>query len=160
MDDSPDGALSLPFEHCHIAEVYGLPVEFDSITGPQEIAPGVRVTWATNGKTLEKLPQRVQFDADRMTPDDCRKWLASHNVTGYTWLPADSEKPPQYRGSVENPDEEAPPNFASLQEFYQLTQEERSALPTVADVRRAGESLRYEFELDRACDSIARSMKR
>ena len=159
-NDAPDGALAMPFERCHIAECVSLPIEFDQLSGPQELQDGVRVTWGENPRTLEKLPKRVQFDADKFTADEAKSWLSSHNVSSYQFLPCADEKTPQSRGAVDNPDEQPPPGYASLQEFYAQTESTRSAPPTVADVARAGQELYDSFRLNAVCDSIQRHSRR
>ena len=157
VDDSP--ALSLPFERTSVATCIVRP-ENDQLSGPEEICEGIRVTWATNPRSLQRVPARVQFDADKLTPEDCKAWLSSHNVSSYEFLPADDGKAPQYCGGEAHPDEQPPAGegFASLSDFYARTEGTRSGAISQADVQRAGESLLHCFQLDSACDAIRRGM--
>ena len=50
-DDRPDG-MSAPFAHIHQARCVGVPPEYDQISGPVELAPGIKISWASRPGTL------------------------------------------------------------------------------------------------------------
>jgi len=149
MNDSGPGQAG-PFQHEHVAVAVGVPPQYDQLE-TQVIADGIRITWATCPATLAKLPQRVEFDADKLTPDECRAWLGTHNVRDYTFLSDARDKP----ATLTSPRDEAdrpPKGFASLSEFFAATVEveaDRAAPFTEADVERAGRALARDFAFRR-----------
>jgi hypothetical protein len=120
-DASPAGLLAMAYQHVHIARVTGLPVSYDTLTGPQEVEPGVRVVWATNPSTLDKQPATVTFDADTFDEDSARAWLGSHGVREYLFEADSQDKTAVQTGSREEPERPPAEGYVDLADFYANT---------------------------------------
>lgn len=120
-DVTPAGALAMAFEHCHEARV-NLAVQYDQISGPEVVEPGVRVEFAEYPATGDKRPLLIQFDADIFTPDAARSWLGVRGIRDYVWQPDSRGKVGEQGSPREEP--EKPPaggEFDSLATFYART---------------------------------------
>ena len=120
-NDSTPGELAMPFGHLHQARIVGLPVQFDQVTGPQMVEPGIRITWAMQPQTLDKLPTLVQFDSEKFSEDEARTWLSEHGVREYEFQADARDKTPATQGNPRDEGEEPPQGFSDLNSFYAAT---------------------------------------
>ncbi len=120
-DVSAAGELAMEFGHCHQARITNLPPQYDQISGPQVLEPGVRVTWAMHPQTLDKQPIAVQFDSEKFTEDQARAWLSARNIDGYTFQPDQRDKTPVTQGNPRDEGEKPPKGFSDLNSFYSAT---------------------------------------
>jgi hypothetical protein len=148
-DDSAPGQLSTPFGHMHQARIINLPTQYDQITGPEILEPGVRVTFAMHPQTLDKQPIAVQFDSDKFTEDQARAWLAARNIREYTFQPDNRDQTPVTQGNPRDEGETPPQGFSDLNSFYSATipvevdeAVGRYAAATAGDVLRSYSSFR------------------
>jgi hypothetical protein len=121
QDVSPAGQLAMAFEYCHTARITGLPVAYDEITGPVVVEPGVRISYARRGQTLDQQPASVQFDSEKFSEDQARAWLNAHNIREYTFLPDVRDKAPVTQGSPRDEGEKPPEGFSDIGSFYSAT---------------------------------------
>jgi hypothetical protein len=138
-DVSPAGNLAMAFGHCHQARVINLPTQYDQISGPEVLEPGVRVQWAMHPQTLDRQPVLVQFDSEKFTEDQARAWLSARNIREYTWQPDSRDQTPTTQGNPRAEGEKPPQGFSDLNSFYAATipvESERAAAVTMADVVR------------------------
>jgi hypothetical protein len=160
-DVSPAGYQSMEFGHCHKARVRNLPPQYDSISGPTVVEPGVRVTYAMHPQTLDKQPVAVELDSDRFTEEEARAWLSVHRIRDYDFLPDDRDRVPVTKGNPRAEGEKPPKGFSDIEAFYAATipvdgDGERSASIDAAAVERARDELGYRLALDKACNDIIR----
>jgi len=119
-NDTP-GALSMPFGHLHQARIINLPVQYDQVTAPKVLEPGVRVTFAMHPQTLDQRPILVQFDSERFTENEAMAWLAARNIRDYQFQPDQRDKTPVTQGNPRDEGEKAPQGFSDLNSFYAAT---------------------------------------
>lgn len=122
-DVSPAGLLAMQFQHVHNARFNNIPTVFDELSGPVQIADGVRVTWAKNPRTNDQLPASVEWDSEKFSENDARRWLNEKwsGLAGeFTFEPDSQDKTPVTSGSRELP-EKCPPEFSDLSDFYAST---------------------------------------
>jgi hypothetical protein len=139
-DVSPAGNLAMAFGHCHQARVINLPTQYDQISGPEVLEPGVRVEWAMHPQTLDRQPVLVQFDSEKFTEDEARAWLSARNIREYTWQPDSRDKTPTTQGNPRAEGEKPPEGFSDLNSFYAATipvESERASSITIRDVLRS-----------------------
>jgi DNA topoisomerase IB len=121
QDLSAGDQLAMAFGHVHQARITNLPTQYDQLSGPEVLEPGVRVTFAMHPQTLDKQPIAVQFDSTKFTEDEARAWLAARNISEYTFLPDARDQTPTTQGNPRAEGEKPPEGFSDLNSFYSAT---------------------------------------
>lgn len=121
QDVSPAGQLAMAFGHIHQARIINLPTQYDQVSGPEVLEPGVRVTFAMHPQTLDKQPVAVQFDSNKFTEDEARAWLADRNIREYVWQPDTRDQTPVTQGNPRAAGEKPPQGFSDISSFYAAT---------------------------------------
>jgi DNA-directed RNA polymerase subunit RPC12/RpoP len=119
-DTGPGDRLAAAYEHCHTARIL-TPPAYDQVQEPEEMEPGVRVTFSKNPFTLDQQAVTVEFSTDRYTVDQAIAWLAARNIVDYKFQPSDETQTPTTHADPEAQEERQPPEYSDMSSFLSST---------------------------------------